>query len=113
MVGLVDDDEVRTAFSTTGIDLVVAYHGHSTGSEAGHLELVFEFLGPLIDEERRDDDDRCASPVVEQVLAEDHAGFHRLPEADLVGKQIPLNGVFEHPPDDFHLVREQVDAGRK
>jgi hypothetical protein len=110
MLGLIDDDEAPRAATQSLADFTRSNHLDSPRPETRSLKFRFEFLPPLVNEERGDEHSRRCPRVVEQELAEDDAGLDGLPEADLVAEEVALNGVFEHSADGLNLVGEQLDA---
>jgi len=46
---------------------------------------------------------------IENVLPDQDARLDRLAEADFIGQQIALNGVLQHPADDFDLMIFEID----
>ena len=47
--------------------------------------------------------------MMNQVSANEHAGFDGLPQADFIGENVSLDRITKHAPNDRHLVLDQLD----
>lgn len=115
MMDFIDDDKSRVAVETTppeaiacaplpGQRVVVCQYGYDSAVEVVDQELLPEFGHPLPPQQGWRDDDHMPFGVVKEVLADDNASLDGLSQSDLVGQQIALFGVLEHPPRDLNLV---------
>jgi hypothetical protein len=73
-------------------------------------ELRGQFLAPLFHQVSWNYNRHIVIPwIINQVLANEHAGFDGLTQANFVGENVPLDRITKHAPNDRHLMLDQLD----
>jgi hypothetical protein len=112
VVCLIDDEESESGIGVPAVERVGPREAHAA-AELAYPELVFQLFTPLLHQERRCDDERPSAWIVEQELPDDDPRLDRLPQPHFVSQEVPLHGVFQHAPHDFHLVRQNANPRGK
>ena len=73
-------------------------------------KLVPQLCTPLLNQRLRHDHQHPMSVwIIQHVLADEHSGFDRLSESDLIGQEVTLSRITKNSAHDTELMNFQVD----